>query len=128
MKLILNTWLAFQTEGAAEAASLAEVLGVEPGSLLAALGDNPLASPYALSKLAKMLERDFRPEFSIDLALKDLDLVGTDAGPAAAPVAGAIAARWRELVASGSSGLDVSAAGRGLGLGLDANHVDPHLA
>lgn len=128
MKLILNTWLAFQTEGAAEAASLAEVLGVEPGSLLAALGDNPLASPYALSKLAKMLERDFRPEFSIDLALKDLDLVGTEAGPAAAPVAGAIAARWRELVASGSSGLDVSAAGRGLGLGLDANHVDPHLA
>jgi hypothetical protein len=28
MKLVLNTWLAFQTEGAAEAADLAERLGI----------------------------------------------------------------------------------------------------
>jgi len=115
MKLILNTWLAFQTEGAAESASLAEVLGVEAGSLLEALEGNALASPYALAKLAKMLERDFRPDFSIDLALKDLELVRDEAGPAAAPVATAIAQRWRQLVEHDSSGLDVSAAGRDLG-------------
>ena len=64
-----------------------------------------------------------RPEFSIDLALKDLDLVGTEAGPAAAPIVGATAERWRWLVESGSSGLDVSAAGRGLG--RDALRGDP---
>ena len=115
MKLILNTWLAFQTEGAAEAASLAGVLGVEPASLTEALRDNALASPYALAKLNKIVAQDFRPEFSIDLALKDLDLVRTEAGAAAAPIAVAIAERWRELVQHGSSGLDVSAAGRGLG-------------
>ena len=33
-----------------------------------------LASPYALAKLAKMLEHDDPADFSLDLALKDLDL------------------------------------------------------
>jgi 3-hydroxyisobutyrate dehydrogenase-like beta-hydroxyacid dehydrogenase len=61
-----------------------------------------------------MIDADFRPEFSIDWALKDLELVGTDAGTDAAPVASAIADRWHSLVENGSSGLDVSAASRGL--------------
>jgi 3-hydroxyisobutyrate dehydrogenase len=115
MKLVLNTWLAFQTEGAAESASLAEVLGVEPGSLLEALAGNALASPYAIAKLHKMVEQDFRPDFSIDLALKDLELAQDEAGADAAPVASAIARRWQQLVQHGSSGLDVSAAVRELG-------------
>lgn len=115
MKLVLNTWLAFQTEGAAEAAALAERLGITTPALFEALSDNPLASPYAMSKLARMVEGDYRTDFALDWALKDLDLVATAASPDVAPVAAAIAERWRELVRSGSSGLDVSAARRGLG-------------
>jgi 3-hydroxyisobutyrate dehydrogenase len=122
MKLVLNTWLAFQTEGAAEAAALAEGLGVSPQALFAALRDNPLASPYALSKLAKMQEQDYHADFALDLALKDLDLATSEAGVGVVPVAAAIAERWRELVRDGSSGLDVSAARHGLG--PDA-HVRP---
>jgi 3-hydroxyisobutyrate dehydrogenase-like beta-hydroxyacid dehydrogenase len=67
-----------------------------------------------LGKLERIVNRDFHPDFSLDLALKDLELVGTDAGDAAAPIAGAIALRWRHLVETGASGLDVSAAGMGL--------------
>ena len=74
MKLVLNTWLAFQVEGAAEVAALATRLGVPGPGLLDALRGNPLASPYALGKLAKMFEHDDRADFSLDLALKDLDL------------------------------------------------------
>jgi 3-hydroxyisobutyrate dehydrogenase len=117
IKLILNTWLAFQTEGAAEAAALAEHLGVPTTALLAALQGNPLASGYALAKLTKMVEGDFRPEFSLEWALKDLDLVASDVGTGVAPVAAALADRWRGLVRSGSGDLDVSAAGKGLPLG-----------
>jgi hypothetical protein len=51
----------------------------------------------------------------LDWALKDLDLVASAAGAGVAPIAVAIADRWRELVSEGSSGLDVSAARRGLG-------------
>ena len=95
MKLVLNTWLAFQTEGAAEAAALAQELGIYPGLLVEALRGNPLASPYALVKLGRMIEQDYRPDFSINLALKDLELATADAGADAAPIAAAIAARWR---------------------------------
>jgi 3-hydroxyisobutyrate dehydrogenase len=115
MKLVLNTWLAFQIEGAAEAASLAQVLDVGPGSLIEALQDNPLASPYSLAKLEKMLQEDFAPDFSIDLALKDLELVASDAGTEGTPIAAAIADRWGELVRAGARGLDVGAARLGLG-------------
>jgi len=115
MKLVLNTWLAFQTEGAAESAALAESLGVAPALLLKALTDSPLASSYALAKLNRMIDQDFHSDFALDWALKDLDLVASDDGDDAAPVAGAIAERWRGLVSNGSSGLDVSAARRGLG-------------
>lgn len=94
---------------------LAESLGVAPALLLKALTDNPLASSYALAKLNRMLDQDFHSDFALDWALKDLDLVASDDGDDAAPVAGAIAERWRGLVSNGSSGLDVSAARRGLG-------------
>jgi 3-hydroxyisobutyrate dehydrogenase len=114
MKLVLNTWLAFQTEGAAEATALAARLGVPASSLHRALEGNPLASPYALAKLDRMVDEDYHPDFALDLALKDLDLVATTAGANVAPIAAAIAGRWRDLVGSGSSGLDVSAARRGL--------------
>jgi 3-hydroxyisobutyrate dehydrogenase len=114
MKLILNTWLAFQAEGAAESLSLATRLNTDPSLVVDALRDNALASPYAVAKLQKMIDADFRPDFSIDWALKDLELVGADAGSDAAPVASVIAERWRTLVENGSSGLDVSAASRGL--------------
>jgi 3-hydroxyisobutyrate dehydrogenase len=114
MKLILNTWLAFQAEGAAESLSLAARLHTEPSLLIEALRGNALTSPYALAKLEKMIDADFSPEFSLDWALKDLELVGADAGTDAAPIASDIAKRWRALVEDGSSGLDVSAVSRGL--------------
>ena len=90
-------------------------LGIPAPRLMDALHGNPLASPYALAKLDKMLEQDDHADFSLDLALKDLDLAGAEAGPGVLPVADAIAERWRGLVATGPSGLDVSAARRGLG-------------
>lgn len=113
MKLVLNTWLAFQTEGAAESAAIAERFGLRAENLLAALRGNPIASDYALAKLGRMIDGDYRADFSLDWALKDLDLVGAEA-PGAAPVAGAIAERWRDLVRAGWSGSDVSAARNGL--------------
>jgi 3-hydroxyisobutyrate dehydrogenase len=115
LKLVLNTWLAFQVEGAAEVAALASHLGVADSGLLDALRGNPLASPYALAKLAKMFEQDDHADFSLDLALKDLDLATSEAGTEAAPLAEGIAERWRGLVHNGFSGLDVSAARHGLG-------------
>lgn len=115
MKLVLNTWLAFQTEGAAEAAAVADRLGVPSEALSAALADNPLASPYALAKLDRMVDQDYHADFALDWALKDLELVGAAASPEVAPIAAAIATRWQGLVRNGASGLDVAASRQGLG-------------
>jgi 3-hydroxyisobutyrate dehydrogenase len=117
MKLVLNTWLAFEVEAAAEGAALAARFGIAPQMLATALEGNPSASPLATAKLAKFQSGDFRADFALEWELKDLDLMRQSAGAGAAPVALAIAERWRKLVEEGFGGLDVSVAGLGLGDG-----------
>jgi 3-hydroxyisobutyrate dehydrogenase len=119
MKLVLNTWLAFEIEAAAEAAALADRFGISPATLTSALDGSPLVSPYASAKLAKMLAQDDAPEFPLEWALKDLDLVAEAVPPQTTPVARDIAARWRPLVEDGDGRLDVSAARYGLGADSD---------
>jgi 3-hydroxyisobutyrate dehydrogenase len=116
LKLVLNTWLAFEIEAAAEAGALADRLGIRHAALIDAVAGGPLASGVALAKLAKMDSGDDSADFSLEWALKDLDLATSAAGPAVVPVAETIAERWRTLVGQGLGRLDVSAAR----IGLDA--------
>jgi 3-hydroxyisobutyrate dehydrogenase len=94
MKLILNKLIAFQTQGAAEVAALAGRLGVASPTLFAALRDNPLASKYALGQIAGLVDQDYHPDFVLDWALKDLNLlasavgVGVGGAPSPWPTAG----------------------------------------
>jgi 3-hydroxyisobutyrate dehydrogenase len=114
MKLVLNTWLAFEVEAAAEVAALAAHLGVGSDMLSGAVAGSPLVSPFAGAKLAKIEAGDDEPDFSLAWALKDLELAETAAGPRPIPIAGAVADRWRTLVDRGFGHLDVSAARLGL--------------
>jgi 3-hydroxyisobutyrate dehydrogenase len=114
MKLVLNTWLAFETEAAAEAGALADRLGVPHAALVDAVTGGPVASGLALAKMAKMDGGDNSPDFSLEWALKDLDLATAAAGPGVLPVAHTIAERWRALVGEGLGRLDISAARIGL--------------
>jgi 3-hydroxyisobutyrate dehydrogenase len=114
MKLVLNTWLAFEIEAAAEASALASRLGIASGVLADAIAGSPLVSSFAAAKLAKMQAADDRPDFSLGWALKDLELAEAAAGTGSIPVAGAIARRWRGLTEWGFAVLDVSAARLGL--------------
>jgi len=110
LKLVLNTWLAFEIEAAAEASATADRLGVPYSALLAAVQGGPLASGTALARLAKMESSDHSPQFPLEWALKDLELTEAASGRDAIPVATAIADRWRRLVHEGYGRLDVSAA------------------
>jgi 3-hydroxyisobutyrate dehydrogenase len=115
MKLVLNTWLAFEVEAAAEAAALAARLGISPEVLGDAMDGSPLASNLAVAKLEKIRSGDYSSDFSLAWELKDLDLMRASAGSGPAPIADAIAERWRTLVDQGFGDLDVSAARLGLG-------------
>jgi 3-hydroxyisobutyrate dehydrogenase len=114
MKLLLNTWLAFEVEAAAEVSATAHRLGIPYSSLRAAAEGTPLASGAALARMDQMEKGDHSPNFPLEWALKDLDLVAAAADPQSVPVAGAIADRWRGLVGEGYGRLDVSAARIGL--------------
>jgi 3-hydroxyisobutyrate dehydrogenase len=115
MKLVLNTWLSFEVEAAAEVSAIADRLGVSYQTLLDAVSGGPLASGVALTKLAKIEAGDYSPDFSLEWALKDLDLAEATVGGEIVPVASTIAQRWRRLVAEGFGRLDISAARMGLG-------------
>jgi 3-hydroxyisobutyrate dehydrogenase len=114
MKLVLNTWLAFQIECAAESLALLEHFDVETDPLVEILSESPLAAPYTLSKLKKMISADYSPDFSLALATKDLNLVESDVGEGPVPIASAIAERWRALASGDAGTLDVAAAHQGL--------------
>jgi len=114
MKLVLNTWLAFEVEAAAEVSALAAHLGIRNDMLTDTITGSPLVSPFAAAKLAKIEAGDDQPDFSLAWAFKDLELAETAAGPRPLPIAGAVADRWRALVDRGLGGLDVSAARLGL--------------
>jgi len=115
MKLVLNTWLAFEVEAAAEVAAVADRLGVTHAALRETVNGGAVASGVALTKLAKMDSGDFSSDFSLEWALKDLDLARAAAGVESMPVATSIAERWQRLVADGYGRLDISAARMELG-------------
>jgi len=117
LKLVLNAWLAFLVEGAAETVALAEQLGVPHSILVDALAGGPLAAALAMTKITKMDRADYRPDFSLQWALKDINLARDAGGAGTTPVADAIAERWQDLAAHGLGPLDVSAARCGLGAG-----------
>jgi 3-hydroxyisobutyrate dehydrogenase len=111
MKLVLNTWLAFEVEATAEAAALAASFAIPEDVLADALDGSPLVSSFASAKLAKLQSGDLRADFGLGMALKDLELVRAARGARHTPVALAIADRWHALVDAGHGDLDVSAAG-----------------
>jgi 3-hydroxyisobutyrate dehydrogenase len=123
MKLVLNTWLAFEIEAAAEIAALADAFGIPGRALTDTVAGSPLVSPFAAAKLAKMQAQDDSPQFSLEWALKDLDLVADAVPPGVVPVARAIADRWRGLVAGGAGRLDVSAARLDLGADMSSDGI-----
>lgn len=114
MKLVANALLAFEVEAMAEASALAARLGIPYSTLADFLNGSPLASSFELLKLAKMESGDDSPDFSLELALKDVDLALAAAGTDTLPVAASIAQRWHTLVDEGHGRLDVSAVHIGL--------------
>jgi 3-hydroxyisobutyrate dehydrogenase len=67
--------------------------------------------------MAKMARSDYSADFSLEWAVKDLDLALAAGGTDTTPVVMAIAERWRSLVAQGHGRSDISAARFGLSPG-----------
>jgi 3-hydroxyisobutyrate dehydrogenase len=114
LKLVLNTWLAFLMEGVAETTAVADELGITIGEVLDGLEANPLAAPAAVAKLHKIAARDYEQEFTLALALKDVELA-LGAIAHRPPALAAIAEHWHVAEEDGLGDLDVSAVRLALG-------------
>ena len=114
LKLVMNSWLVFLVEGAAEIMSLADSLGVEQQQVLDFLREGNLASPAAAAKFAKMGAGDDSPDFALQWALKDIRLA-MDASGRRLPMLDVVRERWAALVGQGLGDRDLSAARHGLG-------------
>jgi 3-hydroxyisobutyrate dehydrogenase len=114
VKLIMNSWLVFLVEGAAEIMALADSLGVDRQQVLDFLSSGNLANPAAAAKFAKMDDGDDSPDFALQWALKDIRLA-MEASGRRLPMLDVVRDRWTALVGQGLGDRDVSAARHGLG-------------
>lgn len=76
LKLVVNAWALSVIEGIAESFALAEGLGLDPRLLMEAVAGGPLDPGYLAFKGNAILEHNFEPQFSLELAAKDARLIG----------------------------------------------------
>ena len=112
LKLALNFWLAVLVEGMVETLTLCDALGVDPRVFLAAIADGPLASEYAMTKGAAMLDAQFTPGFPLRHATKDVELALSAAHRHGVelPLTDALLPRWHQAIAADHGEDDVAAA------------------
>lgn len=107
LKLVNNTWLAFGNEAIAASVALAHRLGLTTGTVAEAIAEGPLISPWQASKLQRIANDDFSPQFALSLALKDIRLAREAAGELAALAC--LADEWQGAVDQGLGDLDLTA-------------------
>jgi 3-hydroxyisobutyrate dehydrogenase len=112
VKLVNNTLLAFDAEGIAGALTLTRRLGLPGDTLLAALDQSALLSPWARAKLRRILTNDYSTEFSLANARKDVGLAIGALGPDDAATLRALAESWDEVIARGLGEHDVTIVAR----------------
>jgi 3-hydroxyisobutyrate dehydrogenase len=65
LKLVNNTWLAFEAEAVAASAAVARQLGLNADTVANALGGGTLMSPWQAAKLARVARNDFSAQFPL---------------------------------------------------------------
>ena len=114
MKLVNNVLLAFTAEGVANSFALAHRLGLKPGLVIEAFDGGPLVSPWESGKLRRIAQGEYSEEFALALALKDVHLALSEAGPDRFPVLAALAEEWGAIVDRGLGQEDVTIVTRAL--------------
>ncbi|MEU4480306.1 NAD(P)-dependent oxidoreductase [Micromonospora sp. NPDC023966] len=114
LKLVNNLLLAFVNEGIAAAVALGDVLGLDRATVHRALRGSPLVSPWAGDKLDRIAGDDYTTQYSLALALKDVDLALREVPPGRFPAAEALAGEWRRAAEQGLGGDDLTVVTRAL--------------
>lgn len=111
LKLVINAWLLGMLGALAESIALAEKVGVDPKTFLAAIDGGPIFAPYAKLKGTMMIDRQFPASFPLRLAAKDARLVQQAARAAGiqARVAATVEALFEDAATKGHAEEDMAA-------------------
>ena len=74
LKLVCNAWIATQNAAVGQSVALAEALGLDPELFLAATEGGAADSAYLHLKAELIRKDDYPPSFTLDGALKDVDM------------------------------------------------------
>jgi 3-hydroxyisobutyrate dehydrogenase len=109
LKLVNNTWIAFECEAVAASMALARRLGLETQTVLDALRAGPLVSPWQEGKLQRIAQNDFSAQFALSLALKDVHLALQAADDGRFTALACLAEEWQQAVDHGLGDQDLTA-------------------
>lgn len=112
LKLVVNSWIVSFVEALAETIALAEALDVDPELFLETIEGGSLDSAYAQTKGKAMIEGEFPASFSLQLALKDAELVREAAAKQGLelPMIDAVVKQFAKSVELGHGDEDLAAA------------------
>ena len=114
LKLVNNTWLAFETEAVATSVALARRLGLDIEKVVDALGGSPLVSPWQTAKLQRIAKGEYSPQFALSLALKDVHLALQAADDDRFAALASLADEWQQAVDEGLGDQDLTVVARAL--------------
>ena len=114
LKIVNNTWLAFEAEAVAASVALGRRLGLETETVVDALEGGPLVSAWQAAKLQRILEDDFSAQFALKLALKDVRLALEAADEDRFAALGCLADEWQLVVDQGLGDQDLTVVTRAL--------------
>jgi 3-hydroxyisobutyrate dehydrogenase-like beta-hydroxyacid dehydrogenase len=93
VKLLGNTYISFMLEALAETSVLASKANIPLETVLEVVMASGFASPYYTFKGGALIKRDFDQHFSIDLLVKDQNLMLQEAASLGASMPGLVAVR-----------------------------------
>ncbi len=114
LKLVNNTWVAFAAEAVATSVALARRLGFEAETVVEALGDGPIVSPWQAAKLRRIADDEYSAQFALAHALKDVRLALQAAGDHGFPTLACLADEWQQAAEHGLAHEDLTAVTREL--------------
>ena len=111
LKLVVNNWVLAVTNATAETLALAKGLGVDQDLFVQAVSGGPADCLYMQAKAAAIMKGDFTPNFTVQMAGKDAELIvaASQAAGLRLDLAEAAARRFGRAAGLGHAGEDMAA-------------------
>jgi 3-hydroxyisobutyrate dehydrogenase len=111
LKLAVNAWVLAIGAAIGESLAIADTLGVDPQLVLDTLKGAGTDSPYAQTKGSAILNNELAPQFGLDAAYKDSQLISEAIGDKLRlDIADAASDRYRRAAEAGHGNEDMAAA------------------